>query len=103
MTPPPPQPADSSSPRSVQAPGTTIERVKTVLRRDLKLGPDVTIADDMPLAGGDFDLDSLDMLLLLTSIEKEFGVRITDGSVGREVFASVATLGAFIESMQPRS
>lgn len=79
---------------------TTIERIKIVLRRDLKIGPDVVILDDMPLAGGEFDLDSLDMLLLLTSIEKEFGVRITDGSAGRDVFASVASLAAFIESVQ---
>lgn len=82
---------------------TTIERLKTVLRRDLKLGFEVPIPDDMPLAGGAYDLDSLDMLLLLTSIEKEFGVRITDGSVGREVFESVATLAAFIESVRARS
>jgi len=75
-----------------------LERIKTVLRRDLKLGPDARIADDMPLAGGSFDLDSLDMLLVLTSVEKEFGIRVQDGSMGRAAFASVKTLGRFIES-----
>lgn len=81
----------------------TIERIKSVLRRDLKLGPEVVIGDDMPLAGGEYDLDSLDMLLLITSIEKEFGVQIKEGSVARETFASVETLGQFIESMPARS
>ena len=81
----------------------TIDRIKTVLRRDLKLGSDVVIADDMPLAGGDHDLDSLDMLLLLTSIEKEFGIQIKEGSVARETFASVATLSRFIETAPGRS
>src|SRR4051812_35825182 len=53
----------------------TLERIKTIFRRDLKLGPDIPIADDMPFFGGDVDLDSLDMLLLVTSIEKEFGIK----------------------------
>jgi acyl carrier protein len=77
---------------------STVERIKVLLRRDLKLGDAAVIADDMPLAGGEFDLDSLDMLLLITSLEKEFGVRIVEGSIKREAFASVATLAAFIES-----
>ncbi len=76
----------------------TIERIKVILRRDLKLGDDAAIADDMPLAGGEFDLDSLDMLLLITSLEKAFGVKIVEGSITREAFASVRTLAAFIES-----
>jgi acyl carrier protein len=77
---------------------STVERIKVLLRRDLKLGQDAVIADDMALAGGEFDLDSLDMLLLITSLEKEFGVRIVEGSIKREAFASVAALAAFIES-----
>ena len=98
------QPTSNPAPPSAPpAPGATVERLKTVLRRDLKLGSDVSISNDMPLAGGEYDLDSLDMLLLLTSIEKEFGIRITDGAVGREVFASVATLAAFIDSLKARS
>lgn len=75
----------------------TLARIKQILRNDLKLGADAAIPDDMPLAGGDFDLDSLDMLLLVTSLEKEFGIKISDGSMGREAFASVATLAAFIQ------
>src|SRR5437762_1070055 len=76
----------------------TTERIKTILRRDLKLGEDARIADDMPLVGGEFDLDSLDLLLLITSIEKEFGIRIVEGAIRREAFASVATRGRVVDS-----
>ena len=82
-------PADPTSP--------TVERIKTIMRRDLKLGNDVTIASDTPLLGGDFDLDSLDVLLLVTSIEKEFGIKVADGAIGREAFADVATLAGFVD------
>jgi acyl carrier protein len=83
-------------------PGTlpTIERITAIMRRDLKLGANVTIAPDTPLIGGDFDLDSLDVLLLVTSIEKEFGIKIADGAIGREAFRDVATLAGFVERAQ---
>ena len=74
------------------------ERIKVILRRDLKLGDAARIDDHMALAGGEFDLDSLDLLLLITSIEKEFGIRIVEGSIKREAFATVSTLAAFVES-----
>lgn len=47
-----------------------IDRVKKIMRRDLKLGSDFPIADDMPFFGGEADIDSLDVLLLLGSVEK---------------------------------
>src|SRR4051794_22022268 len=72
-------------------------RVTTIIRRDLKLGPDVPVTPDMPFFGGEADIDSLDILLLLSSIEKEFGLRIPSEAVGREVFANVGTLVRYIE------
>jgi 3-hydroxyacyl-[acyl-carrier-protein] dehydratase len=66
------------------------------MRRDLKLGAEYPIADDMPLAGGDMDLDSLDVLLLLTSTEKEFGFKFSSEEVGNAVFRSVGTLAQYI-------
>jgi 3-hydroxyacyl-[acyl-carrier-protein] dehydratase len=73
-----------------------LERVQLILRRDLKLGPDALIPADMPFFGGDVDLDSLDILLLVTSIEKEFGVKIPSTAVGQEVFQNVTTLVGYI-------
>ena len=54
----------------------TVERVKALLRCDLKLGQDAVLEDETPLMGGEYDLDSLDVLLLVTSVEKEFGIKI---------------------------
>jgi acyl carrier protein len=74
-----------------------LDRLKTILRRDLKLGPTAPIADDMPFFGGDVDMDSLDILLLVTSIEKEFGIKVPNAAVGKQVFESVTTLATFIQ------
>src|SRR5438105_4769628 len=74
-----------------------LERLKTILRRDLKLGADAPIAGDMSFFNSDIDLDSLDMLLLVTSVEKEFGVKIPNEAVGRTVFENVTTLARYIQ------
>jgi 3-hydroxyacyl-[acyl-carrier-protein] dehydratase len=80
------------------APADIAERIKTIIRRDLKLGADIAITDDMPFFGTDADVDSLDILLLLSSVEKEFGVKVPSEKVGREIFENVGTLTRFIES-----
>jgi 3-hydroxyacyl-[acyl-carrier-protein] dehydratase len=79
----------------------TLDRLKEILRRDLKLGPDLPIPDDMPLIGSQMDLDSLDMLLLVTHIEKEFGVKIPSQAMGNAAFQSVQTLATYVESAAP--
>lgn len=76
---------------------TTLEAIKAIMRRDLKLGPAAELPDDLPLIGGQFDLDSLDMLMLVTSMEKEFGIKVSDHSIGREAFQTISTLGSFID------
>ena len=75
-----------------------LQHVVRILRRDLKLGPDAPIPPDMAFSGGDIDLDSLDILLLVTSVEKEFGVKIPSSEVGKEVFTNVATLVDYIHA-----
>jgi len=79
----------------------TLELVKTLLRRDLKLGPDTPIADDMPFFGGDIDLDSLDILLLMTSIEKQFKIKVPSETIGKQVFQNVTTLATYLEQHAP--
>lgn len=54
------------------------------------------IADDSPLFGGDLGLDSVDALELVVALEKEFGIVIQSHEVGKEAFASVSTLAAYI-------
>src|SRR5258706_1773348 len=69
-----------------------LEQIRTILRRDLKLGLDAAVPEEMPFVGGNVDPDSLDMLLLVTSIERQFGLRIPNEAVGKEVFQNVASL-----------
>ena len=80
----------------------TIERIKDILRRDLVLGKEIELLDDAALIGGDFDFDSLDMLLLVTSIEKEFAVKISDKSIGQKAFATVTSLAEFVDENKPQ-
>jgi 3-hydroxyacyl-[acyl-carrier-protein] dehydratase len=75
----------------------TLDELKVLLRRDLKLGPDIPIPDDMPFSGTEADFDSLDILLLLSSIEKQYKIRIPSEAVGKEVFQNLSTLAAYID------
>ena len=78
-------------------PSDTFVRVEKLMRRDLKLGGDIEINEDTPFFGSSADIDSLDILLLLGSIEKEFGLKIPSEAVGREVFKNVGTLVRYID------
>jgi 3-hydroxyacyl-[acyl-carrier-protein] dehydratase len=78
------------------------QRIKDILRRDLKLGPDARIDDDGPLFNSDADLDSLDMLLLVSSLEREFGIKIPSEAVGETVFRSVSTIAQYVAEHQTK-
>ncbi len=77
----------------------TIQRIKEILRTSLKYDADTPLADDSPLIGGEFDLDSLDILLVVTTIEKEFGIRIRDDKMDRKAFTTIRTLADFVDSL----
>ena len=72
-------------------------RLADLLRRDLKLGSDVDLRMETALFGGELDLDSLDALLLVQSIEREFGIRVPTEAIGPAVFATLGTLAEFVE------
>ncbi len=78
-----------------------IDQVKTILRRDLKLGATAEIQDDMPLIGGDLDIDSLDILLLISSLEKNFSIKIPSEAVGKWVFQNVTTIAKYVSDNKP--
>jgi 3-hydroxyacyl-[acyl-carrier-protein] dehydratase len=82
---------------SAANPSDTFARVERLMRRDLKLGADIEIKPETPFFGSSADIDSLDILLLLGSIEKEFGLKIPSEAVGREVFQNVGTLVRYID------
>ena len=60
-----------------------------------------SIADDSPLFGAGLGLDSIDALELVVALEQGFGIKIADGEVGKEAFASVNTLAEFVANKKP--
>lgn len=77
----------------------TTQRVKKVIRACLKIDERSPFEDTMPLVGGEHDMDSLDILLIITELEKEFGVRIQEGSIGLAVFTNAETLATFLDGL----
>lgn len=81
-------------------PDPLIHRLKHLIVATLKL-EDVTpaqMADDEPLIGSGLNLDSIDALELVVTLEKEFGIKITSSEESREALASVAHLAEFIRA-----
>lgn len=74
-----------------------VEQIRVMVRRDLKLGADEPLPLDAPFFGGEIDIDSLDILLLITSVERQFGVSISDAAKGKEAFGSLRTLVDYVQ------
>ena len=81
----------------------TMDRLKRVLRSTLKIGDDAALPESMPLIGGEYELDSLDVLLLITNVEKEFGIRLREKEMDRSAFATLSSLGDLVERLRGRS
>lgn len=82
----------------MSSPPTTTDRLVKIIRRDLQLGAEIALSPDTLLFGGDLDLDSLDALLLIQSIEKDFGIKVPTEAMGPEVFTTLTTLTDFVQS-----
>ena len=75
-------------------------RLKQLIVTTLKL-EDVAaadLADDEPLIGSGLNLDSIDALELVVTLEKEFGVKIASSEESRQALASIAHLAEFIRA-----
>jgi acyl carrier protein len=84
--------------------------IKALIVKELNLeGRDpATIEDEAQLFGPSRDghpaslgLDSLDALQLAMSIEEKFAVRIPEGPEARSIFASVASIAAYVAEQKP--
>jgi acyl carrier protein len=81
----------------------TIDTVKEKIIEGLSL-EDIEVSeieDDMALFGDDgLGLDSVDAIELTLILEKEFGVKVTDMAKAENIFASCASLTAYINEQQ---
>ena len=74
--------------------------LKDLIILTLKL-EDVTpdsIEEGSPLFGDGLGLDSIDALELTVALEKRYKLSIPDEAVGKQAFASVNALAAFVEA-----
>ncbi|MGN0022008.1 MAG: phosphopantetheine-binding protein [Sphingobacterium hotanense] len=55
------------------------------------------IQDDDSLFGDGLGLDSIDALELIVLLDKQYGIKLADPKQGKEIFASINTLAAFVE------
>ena len=56
------------------------------------------LADDEPLIGSGLNLDSIDALELVVTLEKEYGIKIKSSEESREALGSIAHLAEFIRA-----
>lgn len=56
------------------------------------------IETDAPLFGEGLSLDSIDALELIVMMEKVYGIKISDPSVGKQIFQSVRTMADFVQA-----
>ena len=78
---------------------TTAQRIKVLLVEKLHLDRPTAegIDERTPLFGEGLGLDSVDALELVVALEKEFALRIQSHEVGREAFATIASLADYID------
>lgn len=67
--------------------------VREIIQADLKFSG-VDLPDDLELVGGGLALDSLDLLMLITGIEKRFGLKVSQRKLDQETMSSI---GAFVD------
>ena len=81
---------------------STQDRLRVLLVESLHLdGLDPSsISEDEPLFGGGLGLDSVDALELVVSLERDFGITVPSEDVGRDAFANLKNLTAFVELRQ---
>ena len=77
---------------------STLNEVKTVLAQSLQLGARAdTLTADSPLLGALPELDSMAVVMILTTMEEHFGFTVDDDEISADTFATLGTLTAFAE------
>jgi acyl carrier protein len=61
------------------------------------------IGDDDRLVGGDFGIDSIDVLEIVVMLEKDYGVLIDNKELGEQVFTSLRTLADFVRERRTKA
>jgi acyl carrier protein len=77
----------------------TLTQVRALLSSVLQLGDKARTLDaGSPLLGALPELDSMAVVHVLTAIEDQFGVVISDDEMSAEIFATLGSLAEFVEA-----
>ena len=66
------------------------QAVRQILETDLKFAG-MELPDELAMVGDGLMLDSLDLLMLVTGLEKRFGHKIAKGKLGPKTMANIGT------------
>lgn len=75
-----------------------VDDIREILRNSLQLG---SRADQLtaasPLLGAIPEFDSMAVVTVLTMVEDEFGIAISDDEVSADIFETVGSLARFVD------
>ena len=76
-------------------------RIKNVMVEELMLQVQPEgIGDETPIFGPEgLGLDSVDALQLVIALEKNFGLKISEGNAAKEILRNVTTIGEAIRAL----
>ena len=74
------------------------EKIKQILITDLEVNPAILAGSEstMPLLGRGIGIDSVETLVLVAGIEREFDIVIQDEDLTANLFESIATLADYV-------
>jgi acyl carrier protein len=76
-----------------------IDSIRNILRDSLQLGDRAAgLQRSSPLLGSIPEFDSMAVVTVLTMIEEEFGISISDDDISAETFATLGSLADFVAS-----
>ena len=76
-----------------------LQELKRKIVEELQL-EDVTpdeLSDETPFFDGGLGLDSVDLLILVALVDRDYGIQIFSRELGEKVFITLSTLAEYIE------
>ena len=78
---------------------STVDEVKNILSDVLQIGDRVNeYSEDTLLLGGIPEFDSMAVVSVITALEENYGFVVDDDEIDAEVFETLGSLVAFVES-----
>lgn len=78
---------------------STLTQIRGLLRQALQIGDRADrLEADSPLLGGIPEFDSMAVVTVVTMLEDEFGLSVSDDELTAEVFSTVGALSQFVDN-----